>query len=78
MTKPKANIFDLPLDQKFLIVAIWLSTEYLAKIAMLQGRPHDILTDGNWDFVFKRLGEEYPSEAKIDFVLSDFLKAHNL
>jgi hypothetical protein len=43
MTKPKANIFDLPLDQKFLIVATWLSTEYLAKIAMLQGRPHDIL-----------------------------------
>jgi hypothetical protein len=78
MTKPKANIFDLPLDQKFLIVATWLSTEYLAEIAIAQGRPHDILIDGNSGFVFKRLGSEFPSEAKIDFFLKALLEVRNL
>ena len=77
MSEPKGNLFNLPIEQKFLIVAFSLSTEYLAKIAR-ENRPPDILIDANWEFVFQRLGEEYPSEAKIDFFLKDFLKHHNL
>ena len=68
-----ANILDLPLDQKFLIISMCLSVEFLSQLAVERGETEEAVMKQSLEFVKKQLwsGSEM-SEAKINFFLKQF------
>ena len=68
-----ANILDLPLDQKFLIVSASLSVQFLLQSAVERGELAEELMDKSLEFIMEQLrsGPDI-SEAKIN----SFLKKH--
>jgi hypothetical protein len=68
-----ANILDLPLDQKLLIVSMCLSLEFLLQLAVKRGETGEELMEQSLEFAQKQLwsGSEI-SEEKIN----SFLKKH--
>jgi len=68
-----ANILDLPLDQKFLIVSACLSVEFLLQLAVERGETGEKLMEQSLEFAKKQIwsGSEI-SEEKIN----SFLKEH--
>ena len=68
-----ANILDLPLDQKFLIVSMCLSVEFLSQLAVERGVTQEAVMEQSLEFVKKQLwsGAEI-SEAKINSCLKQY------
>ena len=73
-----ANILDLPLDQKLVIVGSFLSIEFLLPLAVeLSGKTSDVLLEENFQFAKNYLGTEVSHE-KLNFLLKKFLDSCDL
>ena len=68
-----ANILDLPLDPKFLIVSTCLSVEFLLQLAVERGETGEKLMEQSLELAKKQIGSGAEiSEEKIN----SFLKEH--
>jgi hypothetical protein len=67
-----ANILDLPLEQKFLIVSACLSVEFLSQLAVERGETEEELMEQSLEFVKKQIwsGSEI-SEEKVNSFLTE-------
>ena len=74
-----ANILDLPLDQKFLIVSTCLTVQFLSELAVERGETEEAVMDQSLEFVKKQLwsGSEI-SEAKINSALKNFFDSFDV
>jgi hypothetical protein len=70
-----ANILDLPLDQKFFIVATCLSVEFLSQLAVERGETEEAVMEQTLKFVKKEFDSEI-SEAKVNSLLKKNLYSH--
>ena len=68
-----ANILDLPIDQKFLIVSTCLSVEFLLQLAIERGESGKDVMDQSLEFAKKQIwsGTQI-SEAKINSFLKKY------
>jgi hypothetical protein len=65
-----ANISDLPLDQKILIVATYFSVEFLSQLAIEQGKTFETVSEQNLEYVKQRFENEF-TEAKVNAFLKE-------
>ena len=74
-----ANILDLPLDQKFLIVSTCLTVQFLSELAVERGETEEAVMDQSLEFVKKQLWSASEiSEAKINSVLKEFFDSFDV
>jgi hypothetical protein len=75
-----ANILDLPLDQKLLIVSVCLSVEFLSQLVVEQsqsGATPETVREQTFDFVKKHFGTEV-SHAEVNILLKKVLASCDL
>lgn len=71
-----ASLLDLPKDQKFYIVSIYLSVEFLSQLAVERGEQYEFLMKENLKYVEKHLGPG-STEANVDSFLKKIIDFHD-